>query len=392
MGDSKIIQYVSKTILINGLSVRTGGAQTFLVNLLPCLADINPEWEYHLLIRQDREHLYRNLPKNVIIETISNNLVDTYLKRFKYEHFIIPRLHRSQNFSLHFQVDEMLSPVITALLIPTITVFHTTPMILFDNSTGDSWVFRQYARHLRYSAAKNTSIPITVSHHAKAEFSGLYPFARDRFRVVYHGIDLDHFSPGKANIDLIHQLGITRPYVLSISNRFEWKNYFRLIQAYHQLIQFQEFSFDLVLVGEPKKPTEEKRIAEYIQTNALENHIHLLDFIPQAELPELYRAASAYIFPSMRETFGLTVLEAMACGVPVACARWGPLPEVAGDAACYFNPLSIDEMAEAMHKVSKDSTFRNELIDTGYEHIRYFTWKRAAKEYAGLMAEIFNDN
>lgn len=377
----------SQSILVNAISVRTGGAQTFLMNLLPQLANLTPCWNYHLLVRQERELLYQSLPGNVIINAIPNDLVATYLKRLKFEHITIPMLHRQGKYSLHFQIDEMLSPVITALCVPSVAVFHTTPMVMFDDSTGDNWVFRQYAQLIRRLAAQNARLPVTVSHHAKAEFAGLYPAARDRFRVVYHGVDLVHFSPEKANNTFIQQLGITRPYILSISNRFEWKNYYRLVQSYQQLVQAHKIPYDLVLVGEAKKSSEEKRINEYISKCNLNDRIHLIDFVAQVDLPQIYRGALAYVFPSMRETFGMTVLEAMACGTPVVCARWGPLPEVAGDAACYFNPLDIDNMAAVIFKVTTDSTLRDELCHRGLEHMRYFTWEQAAIGYHRLLIE-----
>lgn len=382
----------SPRILINGISVRTGGAWTFMVNLIPRLALHTPGWSYHLLVQKDPEQFHICLPPNVIVDVVSERSVNGYLRRFKFEHLTVPRLHRERDYAVHFQIDEMMSPAIRVLGKRSIAVFHTTPLVLFDDSTGDSWLLRQYARWIRKKAAHNATAPVTVSYHAKAEFAGLYPSARDRFHVIYHGIDLALFSPEQANSEFVSRLGLTRPYVLSISNRFEWKNYYRLIQAYHKLIETFQIPFDLVLVGEAKKAAEEERIGKYIDTHSLGDRIHLLDFVAQSDLPQLYRAADAYVFPSMRETFGLTVLEAMACGLPVACARWGPLPEVAGDAAYYFNPLSIDDMAQAMMSICTDTQLRADLVVRSRRHVQYFTWERAAREYAALIQEILDAN
>lgn len=377
----------TRNILVNAISVFTGGAQTFLVNLLPLLASITPNWNYHLLVRQERKRLYQDLPANVSVGAIPNKLIDTPLKRLKVEHFVIPRHHRRRHYSLHFQIDEMLSPVISVLRVPSIAVFHTIPAVLQDASTADSWLFRKYAQYVRKIAAVNVSIPVTVSHYAKSEFAVVYPSAATRFRVVYHGVDSAHFSPGPPEEAFLQQLGIKRPFVLSVSNRFEWKNYYRLIEAYRHLIDSAAVPFDLVLVGEEKKSAEEKHIRKYLNAHGLRSRVHLLDFVSHTDLPNLYRAADIYVFPSLRETFGMTVLEAMACGLPAACAQCGPLPEIAGEAAHYFDPLDVGDIVTAVNEIYSGSGLRRRLIGRGLERAQTFTWSRAAASYRDLILE-----
>ena len=372
-------------VLINAISVRTGGGETFLTSLLPNLAQCLPALEFVLLVRQSRAWLYSGPPNNVEVRAIPDSMVGTPAKRLVFEHLQVPGMHRGDLFDVHFQVDEMLSPIVTLRRVPSLAVFHTTPMVLFGNVTGDGYLFERYARLIRWHTARCATMPVTVSFHARAELSGLFPFARDRFRVVYHGVDRTRYSPGPQKINPLSPYGIQAPYLLSISNRFVWKNYYRLIQAYHKLIFDRRMDYDLVLIGKAKLAAEEQRIARYLTQHHLTERVHLIDYIEQDALPDVYRGACAYIFPSMRETFGLTVLEAMACGVPVACARWGPLPEVAGDAAYYFDPLSTDDMATAMLAVATDETIGSELSQRGLAHVRFFTWERAAEEYHRLI-------
>ena len=108
-----------------------------------------------------------------------------------------------------------------------------------------------------------------------------------------------------------------------------------------------------------------------------------------SDLPALYSAATAFIFPSRHEGFGLPVLEAMACGAPVACGRTSSLPEVAGDAAFYFDPANTESIAQAMRALVVDGNLRRQLVELGLRRARQFSWERTAAStldiYRSLM-------
>ncbi len=98
----------------------------------------------------------------------------------------------------------------------------------------------------------------------------------------------------------------------------------------------------------------------------------------ETDLPALYAAATAFIFPSLYEGFGLPVLEAMACGTPVACSRTSSLTEVAGEAALLFEPTSTAEIREAMHRLLTDTSLRESLCQRGLQQAARFSWQRTA--------------
>jgi alpha-1,3-rhamnosyl/mannosyltransferase len=342
---------------------------------------------FELLIRDRYLGQHLSWPANVKLRIVAEQAVSSTLRRLAFEHIGVPMFHIRAHYVLHWQIDEMLSPLVPLLGVTSLAIFHTTPQVLLDESTGDSLVYRFYARFLRRNAARRATIPVTVSAHARGEFAGRYPFAQNRFRVIHHGVDPVMFSRGEGRSESIDEIKSERPYLLSISNRFIWKNYFRLIQAFHRLISEHYSELDLVLVGREKHREEEKRIQDYLDTHTLRARVHLIDYVDHQLLPGIYRSARAYIFPSLRETFGLTLLEAMACGVPVACARCGPLPEIAGNAALYFDPLSLDEMVTAMLEISENTTLRERLSAQGRSRVAHFTWDRAAEQYAELIME-----
>ena len=119
--------------------------------------------------------------------------------------------------------------------------------------------------------------------------------------------------------------------------------------------------------------------------------MRLTGYVDDADLPDLYRAADVFAFPSLYEGFGIPVLEAMACGTPVVTARVSSLPEVAGDAALLVPPDDVDSLAEALWRLVDDAELRNDLIHQGFEQVKRFSWQRAAAELISLYARIAKD-
>ncbi|MRR10193.1 glycosyltransferase, partial [bacterium] len=105
------------------------------------------------------------------------------------------------------------------------------------------------------------------------------------------------------------------------------------------------------------------------------------------ELADLYAGASLLVLPSLVEGFGLTPLEAMACGCPVACSRAASLPEVAGDAAVYFDPLDVQAMAETMQLVLSDAALRRRMIASGHEQVRRYRWEDTGRRVYSIITD-----
>jgi len=125
-----------------------------------------------------------------------------------------------------------------------------------------------------------------------------------------------------------------------------------LIQAYHTLCQQPNFEHHLVIAGSVAWKNDE--IDHLIKTFGLKKKIEFTGFVATPDLPLLDNLAEAFVFPSLYEGFGLPVLEAMACGIPVVTSNVSSLPEVAGDAAILINPHSVDELAEGIRRILTD--------------------------------------
>lgn len=164
-------------------------------------------------------------------------------------------------------------------------------------------------------------------------------------------------------------------YALYVGINKPHKNLVRLVQAWAQLPK----DAPVLAVGgmwDPHYP-EAKAAAGRL---GLGERVRFIGPVDEASLPALYSGARLFVFPSLYEGFGLPVLEALACGAPVACSRTSSLPEVAGEAAVYFDPLNIGEIAGAVRRLSEDAGLRQELGRGGLERAASFSWQRTAAE------------
>ena len=172
--------------------------------------------------------------------------------------------------------------------------------------------------------------------------------------------------------ETFHPDGVERaPFVFYPADFYPHKNHQRLLEAF-ELVRRQRPDVELVLVGRDLPAFDRPGVT-------------VRERIPTEELAELYRTASALVFPSLQESFGLPPLEAMASGCPVATSSVGALPEVCGDAARYFDPESVDEIADAIVEVVDRPT---DLVLAGLERVKLFTWERCASLHEHVYREL----
>jgi len=223
------------------------------------------------------------------------------------------------------------------------------------------------------SARRSTRI-IAISEATKADvvsFLGVDPGR----------VDVTYLAPGftgavdpepEATLRERHSLG-DAPIVLSVSAHRPHKNLERLIDA----IAVLERPFVLVVPGYATR--WESELAAHVRRRGVQERVRLLGWLGDGELEGLYAAATCMAFPSLAEGFGLPVLEAMARGLPVACSNATSLPEVAGEAALYFDPLDIPAMTGAIERLLGDAQLRERLAAAGREQAARFTWERTAE-------------
>lgn len=203
----------------------------------------------------------------------------------------------------------------------------------------------------------------------------VYRVPREKIRVLYSGVE-SRFCPDVSEESRARVRALTRnrPYILSVGTLQPRKNYTRLIHAFSNL---QSPSLQLVIAGGRGWLYEE--IFETVSRLHLQDRVLFLDFVADEDLPALYAEALLFVYPSLYEGFGLPVAEAMACGTPVVCSNTSSLPEVAGDAALYFDPRNVDDIARTLHRALTDTALRDTLRARGLARVKQFTWDNAAR-------------
>jgi glycosyltransferase involved in cell wall biosynthesis len=176
--------------------------------------------------------------------------------------------------------------------------------------------------------------------------------------------------------------GLARPYALFVGTIHPRKNIARLLAAYAALGQEGGPGFDLALIG-----AAGWRSGALIAQAAAQERVHLLGYVPAADLPALLAGATFFVFPSLYEGFGLPVLEAQSLGVPVMTSHNSALPEIAGDAALLVDPTDVDAIAHAMLQLSQDETLRRRLIAAGYANVQRYSWTKAAAETLAVLEQ-----
>ena len=222
---------------------------------------------------------------------------------------------------------------------------------------------------------------LTVSESSRRDIVGFARVPADRVTVTPLAADLSVHCPGdrEAARQRIHdRYGIKPPFVLCTS-RLEHlgKDHVRLIEAFDKLKDEGDLPHRLVLAGSDWSGSEAVHAAARAARHAAD--IIFPGFVASEDLVPLYRAADAFIFPSLHEGFGLPILEAMACGTPTASSNVSSMPEVAGDAAPTFDPSSADAIAGVLGRLLRDVPWREECRRRGLERAATFNWERTAR-------------
>ena len=268
------------------------------------------------------------------------------------------------------------------------------------------------------SAVRNSEKIITISETSKKDIVETYKADPKKIEVTYLGVDEKYNSElGTRNSELISfrkKYGISENYILYTGMWKRHKNLLRMFGAFERfkteelknLRTEEQKGTQLVLVGKIDKEELEvlKRIDE-INSRIMNNESRIKNsesqsynssfiphnsdrqkpitatgFINEEELPIAYAGALAYVIPSLSEGFGLPPLEAMSCGTPVLSSNISAMPEILGDAALYFDPYNVNDMAKAMKKIVEDKDLQSDLSKAGLEQAKKYDWGLTAKK------------
>lgn len=205
---------------------------------------------------------------------------------------------------------------------------------------------------------------------------------KEKITVTYEGVGVES-TQGVGEVDILETYEVGSPYLLYVGSMYPHKNLERLISAFQLLLGKFNYLGKLVIIG--KESDFSRRLRSLVVGLGLEKDVIFPGaksqegYLSDREVAAFYRQAQLFVFPSLKEGFGLPPLEAMRFGIPVAASRVSCIPEICADAAVYFDPSSPEDMAEKIHGLLIDENLRKKLITTGFSRAAQFSWKKMAE-------------
>lgn len=259
-------------------------------------------------------------------------------------------------------------------------------------ATNPEWFSARDLRVLRTvvpRSIRKAAHVITVSQDARLQII-------DHYRVLETRITAIHNGPGAGAQTLaveearaeLGNLGLPpgRPFLLTVGNLQPRKNLERLIRAFTELITRFGRELDLVVVG-PKRFQGDRIVRS---AEPLQERIHFTGYVSDRQLAACYSVCEAFVLPSLYEGFGLPAIEAMAHGAPIACSNTGALPEICGEAAVMFDPLSVEDMVAAIERILVDPALRRRLATAAASRARQFSWRKCAQQTVDVYRSVMS--
>jgi glycosyltransferase involved in cell wall biosynthesis len=258
-----------------------------------------------------------------------------------------------------------------------VTVHDLIPLVLREYRGSPA--VRAYMQ-LQAATTRRAALILTDSNASRHDVVRMLDVPRQRVRVIPLAVDPSWRPAEPAAVEAVrarHRLPAR--FIVYMGGLDVRKNVERLILAYARARASHGVVEPLAISGDPdRRGALFPPLRPLVEQLALERHVRFLGYVDSADMPALYSAAALAVYPSRYEGFGLPVLEAMACGAPVACSNASAIPEVAGDAALTFDPDDESAFAEALARGLQDEALRAELRERGLAWAATFTWEKTA--------------
>jgi glycosyltransferase involved in cell wall biosynthesis len=376
------------------------GIGTYIRNLVRALARVDDQNQYKLITTELAVPEFSDLPPNfetaVFPETPKSiEAARSGLAQIRYSLFL--RKLEADLFHIPLNAVPLLMPK------PYLVTIHDMSTLLFASQLG----YRNRLRHfyLRRGLLRADRV-MAVSMATCRDVEAVLGIPASRMRVVYNAPDPTFHAPSAPAVArprgedfgyppeiqrVLDRYRIHYPFLLYVGRTNPQKNIPRLVEAFAVLRgDLREHpvyrNLRLLIIGDEISRYPALRHA--VIQSRVEETVRFLGFVPIDTLRAFYQAASAFVFPSLYEGFGLPPLEAMACGTPVVCSSVSSLPEVVGDAAEIVNPENVFDIARGIREVLLNHGLRSRLVELGFDQARRFSWERTAQQVLDAYGEI----
>ncbi|HTL39320.1 MAG TPA: glycosyltransferase family 1 protein [Methylomirabilota bacterium] len=352
------------------------GIDRYITELTQEILNKDKQNEYVLFFRtKEMSASYEKYNQKIVIADIAHYSLAEQLQ--------FPGILKKQNLDLmhfpHFNV-----PLFYAQ--PFVVTIHDLTHTLFPGKKKSRFFHRLAYRAVFSNAIKRARKIIAVSESTKKQIMEYYSVSTEKIEVVYEGFNTMYkmIDKDQAFHAVAEKFGISKPFLLYVGVWRRYKNLPMLAQAFDKLKKLG-LDFQLVLAGEMDKfyPEIEKQVYEIQHADDLK----AVGRISDEDLKLLYNAATLFVLPSLIEGFGLTALEAAACGAPIACSDIPTLREIMGQGAEYFDPNNLENMVEVISELLKNETRLEEMANLALSRSKHFSWTQAATDTIKVYEE-----
>lgn len=363
------------------------GMDMVALELIRNLQLIDTENEYFIFVKPDEDNtVLKETPNFKIIELDGGSYP-------MWEQIALPKAAKKYGCEI-LHCTSNTAPIFTH--IPLITILHD--IIYMESSyykilTGSATPYQKFGNAYRKLivpwVVKKSDKIVTVSHFEKNRIGEFFGMKDDiRLTAIYNGVST-HFKPITDASELKRvkeKYHLPDQFFFFLGNTDPKKNTIGTLKAFSDFLKQSKTDYKLVMLDYDTHELE-KLLIEIGDKDLIKN-IVLTGYVINTDLPAIYSLCTIFLYPSLRESFGIPMLEAMGCGVPVITSNTSSMPEVAGDAAHIINPYNPEEITQAIIKILGDKSYYDTLCKKGIERNKLFSWKNMAEQVLVLYNEI----
>jgi glycosyltransferase involved in cell wall biosynthesis len=349
------------------------GMDVVAIELIKNLQQIDRENEYVIFSR-------KGVDDNTVVES-SNFRLDKFsaLTYADWEQVYLPRKVKTEKLDiLHCTANT--APLFSS--VPLLLTLHDIIYLEDLDFKGTPYqnIGNLYRRWVVPKIVKKASLILTVSQFEKENILKRLQLKEEKVQVLYNGVSSQFNNSYTASQvkDFCIKYNLPSQYIMFLGNTAPKKNTFNVIKAYVDLCIEYQNDIPLVLLDYRKELVI--KILEELRQPGLLSRFIFPGYVPHHHIPLMYNAATLFLYPSLRESFGLPIVEAMACGTPVITSTTSSMPEIAGDAARLVDPFNFKEISSAMQEILTNDVLQKNYREKGLQRAQLFTWKTSAEK------------